>query len=404
MGNITKTISDCLMTDGREKTMSEKKLATRAQLAIDRRQFMNVARRFGFGVAAVAAVGGLLWDDVALAQLAQDEAKKEAAAKVKMQFATEYKNEDFVRLPIMQVKFKENVEAASKGEIFVKLFPSGALGIGAALAQKIQSGTVSGGAVSLSNFSPFTAVVDLINLPYWCGENQKFANLVTSAAWNDEITPKVLEKGYKPIFYFTMGPRTISTRKGFRAIRTPKDMEGMKMRVPPSAILQQIYKLAGANPTVVAWGETAAAIKQGVADGLDPAITALATFGFHDILGNVTFVKTVPDAQMFACNAGWYRALSDTYRKAFDDASVKTQAESFAQIEVCRKEAIRIMTAEGCQFHELTADEYKAWVDACGEQKKEWDEFKIKLAGSLDGFEKFKKAANTKGPITVADA
>ena len=383
--------------------MTDKELRTPAQHVIDRRRFIAIASRFGIGVAAVAAANKLLWDSPAIAQLAEDEAKKEAAAKVKMQFATEYKNEDFVRLPIMQVKFKENVEAASKGEIFVKLFPSGALGIGAALAQKIQSGTVAGGAVSLSNFSPFTPVVDLINLPYWCGENQRFANLVTSAAWNDEITPKVMEKGYKPIFYFTMDTRTISTRKGFRAIKVPKDMEGMKMRVPPSAILQQIYKLAGANPTVVAWGETTAAIKQGVADGLDPAITALATFGFHDILGNVTFAKTVPDAQMFACNAGWYRTLSDGQRKAFDEAAAKTQAESFAQIEVARKEAMRIMSAEGCQFHQLTAEQHKAWVDTCGEEKKEWDDFKVKLAGSLANFDKFKKAANTKGPITVSD-
>ena len=374
------------------------------QAGLDRRRFMAVTARYGLGVAVVATMHGVLMDNQAVAQVAADEAAKEAAAKIKMQFATEYKNEDYVKLPIMQLKFKENVEAASKGEIFVKLFPAGQLGIGAALAQKIQSGTVSGGAVSLSNFSPFTPVVDMINIPYWCGENQKFANLVTSAAWNDEITPKVVEKGYKPIFYFTMDPRTISTRKGYKAIKVPKDMEGMKMRVPPSAILQQIYKLAGANPTVVAWGETPSAIKQGVADALDPAITALATFGFHDILGNVTFAKTVPDAQMFAANAAWYKSLSDGQRKAFDDASAKTQIETFAQIGSARKESMRIMQENGCAFHQLSAEEYKLWVEACGEQKKEWDEFKIKLAGSLDNFEKFKKAASTKGPITVADA
>ncbi len=374
------------------------------QVIMNRRRFLEVSAKFGFGVAVVAASAGLLWDIQAVAQVAQDEASKEAAAKVKMQFATEYKIEDFVKYPVMQGKFKENLETASKGEIFVKLFPAGSLGIGAALAQKIQSGTISGGAVSLSNFSPFTPVVDIINIPYWCGENQRFANLVTSAAWNDEITPKVIEKGYKPMFYYTVDPRTIATRKGYKAVKVPADMAGMKMRTPPSAMLQQIYKLAGANPTVVAWGETAAAIKQGVADGLDPAITALATFGFHDILGNVTFVKSVPDAQMFACNAGWYKSLSDGQRKAFDEASAKTQVETFAQIGNARKESMRIMSAEGCQFHQLTDDQYKAWVDACGEQKKEWDEFKIKLAGSLDNFEKFKKAANTKGPITVADA
>ena len=375
--------------------------AARPQL--ERRQFLRLSARFGFAVAVVGATKGLLFDDAAMAQLAADEAKKEAAAKVKMQFATEYKIEDYVKYPVMQAKFKENVEMATKGEIFVKLFPAGSLGIGAALAQKIQSGTVSGGAVSLSNFSPFTPVVDIINIPYWCGENQKFANLVTSAAWNDEITPKVMEKGYKPIFYYTVDPRTIATRKGFKAIKIPADMAGMKMRVPPSAMLQQIYRLAGANPTVVAWGETAAAIKQGVADGLDPAITALATFGFHDILGNVTFVKTVPDAQMFACNAGWYKSLSDAQRKGFDEAATRTQVETFAQIENARKESMRIMKENGCAFHQLSDADYKQWVDACGEQKAEWNEFKVKLAGSLDAFEKYKKAANTKGPITVVD-
>ena len=384
--------------------MADDTLNASRNARMDRRSFMRVAARYGLGVAAVALSHGVLHDTAAVAQLAADEAAKEAAAKVKMQFATEYKIEDYVKYPVMQGKFKDNVEQASKGEIFVKLFPAGALGIGGALAQKIQGGTVQGGAVSLSNFSPFTPVVDMINIPYWCGENQRFANLVTSSTWNDEITPKVLEKGYKPMFYFTVDPRTIATRKGFKAIKTPGDMVGVKFRVPPSAILQQIYKLAGANPTVIAWGETPSAIKQGVADALDPAITALATFGFHDILGNVTFAKTVPDAQVFAANAAWYKSLSDGQRKAFDDASAKTQIETFAQIGSARKESMRIMQENGCAFHQLSAEEYKLWVEACGEQKKEWDEFKIKLAGSLDNFEKFKKAASTKGPITVADA
>jgi TRAP-type C4-dicarboxylate transport system substrate-binding protein len=374
-----------------------------APASLDRRRFLSVSARYGFGVAVIASTGGFLFDDVAVAQTADDEAKKEAAAKVKMQFATEYKIEDYIKYPVMQAKFKENVETATKGEIFMKLFPAGALGIGAALAQKIQSGTVSGGAVSLSNFSPFTPVVDMINIPYWCGENQRFANLVTSQAWNDEITPKVMAKGYKPLFYYTTEPRTISTRKGYKAVKVPADMDGMKMRVPPSAMLQQIYKLAGASPTVVAWGETAAAIKQGVADGLDPAVTALATFGFNDILGHMTFVRTVPDAQMFAANAGWYQALSEGQRKGFDDAVAKTMVETFAQLEPARKEAMKQMAAGGCAFHTLSEAEYKLWVDACGEQRREWDEFKIKLAGSLDNFDKFKKAANTKGSITVTD-
>jgi TRAP-type C4-dicarboxylate transport system substrate-binding protein len=370
----------------------------------ERRRFLSISGRYGFTTALLALTGGYLWNDAVIAQTAADEEAKQKAAKHSMIFATEYKIEDYVMYPVMQSQFKANVETLSKNQIYVKLHPAGQLGIGTALAQKIQGGTVQGGAVSLSNFSPFTKTVDLINIPYWCGDNQRYANLVTSAAWNNEITPKVIEKGYKPMFYFTVDPRTVSTRRGFgRTIKTPSDMQGVKMRVPSSKLLQKFYRLAGANPTVVAWGETPAAIKQGVADALDPALSALATFGFQDILETVTFVRSVPDAQMFAANAGWFNSLPKDMQTAFDDASRKTEIETFAQIAPARAESMRIMTASGTKFYNPTAAEFKQWVDTCGESRKEWDEDKIELAGSVANFDKLKTAANTKGPITVGD-
>ena len=368
-----------------------------------RRQFMLAARRYGFTAAVLGLGGGFLADRQALAQTLADEEKKQKAAKYTMQFATEYKIEDYVKYPIMQGQYKANIETLSKGQIYCKLYPAGQLGAGSALAQKIQAGTVQGGSVSLSNFSPFTPVVDLINIPYWCGDNQSYANLVTSKAWNDEITPKVVAKGYMPLFYFTVDPRTIASRKGFKAIKTPADMQGMKMRVPGSKLLQTFYRLAGANPTVVPWGETATAIKQGVADGLDPAIAALATFGFQDLLSNISYIRSVPDAQMFAANAAWYQALPADLRSAMDTANEKTQMESFAQIEPARAESMKLLRAGGCEFYNPSAAEMSQWVSTCGEQRKEYDEFKMQFAGSMAAFDLFKKAASTKGPISVPD-
>jgi TRAP-type C4-dicarboxylate transport system substrate-binding protein len=373
------------------------------RIDLERRRFMAVCGRYGFTTAVLAASGGNLWSDRALAQSAAEEAAKQKAAKVTMLFATEYKIEDWAVYAVPQAQFKQNLEAASKGQIYVKLHPAGQLGVGAALAQKVQGGTVQGGAVSLSNFSPYAPAVDLINIPFWCGENQRFANLVTSRAWDKEITPRVIGRGFKPIFYFTVDPRTVATRRGHKAVRTPADMQGMKMRVPPSQLLQQFYRLAGANPTVVPWGETPTALKQGVADGLDPSISALAVFGFQDILANILALRSVPDAQMFAANAGWYNQLNPDLKSAFDLAAAKTQAESFAQIARARANAIAILKKGGAQIAVPTDAEYRQWVEACGEQRKEWNEFKVKLAGSIDTFERLKEAANTKGPITVGD-
>ncbi|MEO8081600.1 MAG: TRAP transporter substrate-binding protein [Caldimonas sp.] len=374
-----------------------------APQSAERRRFLEVTKRYGFTTAVMASTGGFLWSAPEVARAADDEAAKMKAAKHQMLFATEYKLDAYLTYPIMQTQFKENLQQLSKGDVYVKLYPAGQLGVGGALAQKVQAGTIQGGSVSLSNFSPFTPVVDLINIPFWCGENQQFANLVTSAAWNNEITPKVTEKGYKPMFYFTIDPRTVAVRKGFgKIVKTPEDMRGMKMRVPSSKLLQQFYRLAGANPTVVAWGETPSALKQGVADGLDPSVGALYTFGFIDIVEAITLVQSVSDAQMFAANYKWYESLPKNLQTAFDDASAKTQAESFAQISVARKNSTDALSKAGVKFYTPTAAEHTKWAEACGEQRSDWDPFKKELAGSIDAFEKFKAAANTKGPIAVA--
>src|SRR3546814_4093429 len=67
-------------------------------------------------------------------------------------------------------------------------------------------------------------------------------------------------------------PRSTRTDTRFPYTTLFRSLQGLKVRVPGSKILQQYYRLAGANPTPVAWGETPTAIKQGVADALDPAV------------------------------------------------------------------------------------------------------------------------------------
>jgi TRAP-type C4-dicarboxylate transport system substrate-binding protein len=106
---------------------------------------------------------------------------------------------------------------------------------------------------------------------------------------------------------------------------------------------------------------------------------------------------------MFAANANWYNQLNPDLKSAFDLAAEKTQLESFVQIAKARANAIAILKKGGAQIAVPTGAETKQWVEACGEQRREWNDFKVKLAGSIENFERLKEAANTKGPITVGD-
>jgi TRAP-type C4-dicarboxylate transport system substrate-binding protein len=372
--------------------------------SLERRRFFELCGKYGFTAAVVAGAGGLLASPAA-AQTAQEERARESAAKVRMTLATEYRVGATRWYPLMQLNLKENIQNATNGHVYVRLAPAGQLGMGSALAQGVQSNTIQAAQHSISNFSPFAPEVDLINIPYWCGYNQEFVNLVTSDAWKSVVHTKAEERGFKILLYLVLDPRTVAARKGMQRapLKTPSDLRGVKFRVPASEILQQFYTLAGANPTPVAWGETPSAIQQGVADALDPAVVALYSNGFKDILSWITFNKPVPDSQVYSCNLEWFRGLPADVQEGIDFASEMTFQQNLAQVPASRAYAMAEMAASGVQFYTPTEDELAQWVEACGAQRPEWDDIKKKLAGSLDSFERMREAAQTRSRFYVHD-
>lgn len=370
----------------------------------ERRNFLKLAGTGSFTAAVIAGAAGTLWSEEAVAQTAQEERAREKAADHIMTIATAYVLGASRSYPILQLDLKENIQNATNGKVYVKLAPGGQLGAGGALAQKVQTGTIQAAQHSLSNFAPFASTVDLINMPYFCGSNQRFTNLVTSDAWKNEVHPKIEKSGFKALFYVVIDPRVVAVRKGGNVVITPGDLSGVKFRVPGSKMLQQYYRMVGANPTPVAWGETPSAIKQGVADALDPSVGALFVFGFKDILSHVTFTQAVPDSQVYSCNLEWFNGLPGDVKEGIEFASEITAQQNLAKVPAARAYAMSELTKSGVQFHSLSQDQLSEWQAEGGYQRSEWDQFKKDLAGSLDAFGKLEDAANTMGRYYVHDA
>jgi TRAP-type C4-dicarboxylate transport system substrate-binding protein len=370
----------------------------------ERRNFLKLASTGSFTAALVAGAGGMLWSSEAAAQTAKEEKERERAADHIMTVATAYVLGASRSYPIMQLDLKENIQNATNGKVYVKLAPGGQLGAGGALVQKVQGGTIQAAQHSLSNFAPFASTVDLINMPYLCGSNQRFTNLVTSDFWKSNVEPKVEENGFKALFYVNIDPRVVAVRKGGNAVISPGDMAGVKFRVPGSKMLQQYYRMVGANPTPVAWGETPSAIKQGVADALDPSVGALYVFGFKDILSHVTFTQAVPDSQVYSCNLEWFKSLPSDVQDGVMWGAEMTGHQNLSKVPSARAYAMSELAKAGVQFHSLSADQLAEWKDAGGYQRSEWDSFKTELAGSMDNFAKMEEAAGTQGKYYVHDA
>lgn len=370
----------------------------------ERRNFLKLAGSAGFTAAVVAGAGGMLMSPQAMAQTAKEEKDRERAADHIMTLATAYVIGASRSYPIMQLDVKENIQNATNGKVYVKLAPGGQLGAGGALAQKVQNGTIQCAQHSLANFAPFAPVADLINMPYFCGSNQKFTNLTQSAIWKNTVHPMVEKNGFKVLNYVVIDPRVVAVRKGGNKVITPDDMAGIKFRVPGSKMLQQYYRMVGANPTPVAWGETPSAIKQGVADALDPSVGALHVFGFKDILSHVTFTQAVPDSQVFSMNLEWFNSLPKDVQEGIEFAGEMNTAQNLAKVPAARAYAMSELRKSGVEFHSLTASQLDEWAAVGGYKNSSWDSFKVDLAGSMDAFEKLEAGALEQSRYYVHDA
>lgn len=369
-----------------------------------RRRFFELSGKYGVTAAMVAAGAGTLLSPEASAQSAQREKEREKEAKYQAIIATAYRLEQQIGIPFAVSEAKNNIQNMTNGKVYVKVAANKVLGGGTELAKKVQANTIQIGQHSISNLAPYAKEVDLINLPYWCAENQKFNNLVLSDTWKEIVETPAAANGYKIFSYLTFDPRTCSVGKKFdEPIRVPSDLAGIKFRVPGSKILAQLYTLLGANPTPVAWAETAPAIKSGVADALDPSIEGLWVFGFGDILNWVTFSAPVPDGNVLSMSKQWFDSLDGDTQAEIDFAAEVTIRQQLANVPAARAYAMADMARSGVQFYVPTAEEMSQWVEAAGHQRKEWEPFKIELAGSLANFDRLLEAANTDAGYYVHD-
>ncbi|MGH8051060.1 MAG: TRAP transporter substrate-binding protein [Arenimonas sp.] len=83
----------------------------------------------------------------------------------------------------------------------------------------------------------------------------------------DEVLRGFEQRGLIGLAIYDSGARCFYNTR--RAIHEPKDMTGLKLRVPPSDIFMELIRELGANPTPLAYGEVFSALQTHLIDGAE---------------------------------------------------------------------------------------------------------------------------------------
>jgi tripartite ATP-independent transporter DctP family solute receptor len=148
---------------------------------------------------------------------------------------------------------------------------------------------------------------------------------------------------------FDHGFRQITRRN--KAIVTPDDLHGMKIRLPVAPYLLSLFRHLGASPTALNFGEVYSALQTGVVDGQENPLILIDTAKLFEVQKYCSITNHVWAGLHVAFNvAAWKRLppdLQEIAHRNFTQAAM-TEREDWQRID---QTEVRDLTAKGMTFN-----------------------------------------------------
>ncbi|KAB1068048.1 TRAP transporter substrate-binding protein [Tamlana haliotis] len=239
------------------------------------------------------------------------------------------------------LEFKKALESKSNGTLKVKIFPDAQLGSEREVLELLQIGSVAATKVSAATLSNFVPEYHIFGIPYlFRDQAHKFEVL------EGEIGKEILEKGSKfwlrGLCYYDAGSRSFYTSK--KAIRTPEDLKGLKIRVMNNQMAINMVNSMGGSATPLAYGELYTAIQQGVVDGAENNPPSFVSSNHYEISKYYTLDEhsSIPDVLLIGTK--YWEGLSEEEKvwvqEAADESAQAQKVFWNESVEASMKTAI----------------------------------------------------------------
>lgn len=164
-------------------------------------------------------------------------------------------------------RWGELVAQRTNNRIRMRTFHSAQLGQQDEAIQQLRLGAIDFANFNLSPLNNLVPETQVLTLPFIFRDVTHLHKTVDGPV-GDELA-KLIEQRLNMVVlsWFDAGARSMYTRS--RPIRTPADMQGLKIRVQTSDLWVDLIRALGANATPLPFGEVYTALQTGVIDGAE---------------------------------------------------------------------------------------------------------------------------------------
>jgi tripartite ATP-independent transporter DctP family solute receptor len=219
---------------------------------------------------------------------------------------------------IAMVHMADRLAQISGGRMRIEIYPNGQLGEERDLIEMLQIGSLAMTKVSASPLESFVPEMAVFSIPYVFRNEEHLWRVLDGEIGRDLLLAG--EPYYlRGLCYYDAGPRSFYTTG--RAVRTPQDLRGLKIRVQQSITSTRMVRTLGGSATPIDWGELYSALQQGVVDGAENNLPSFFLARHYEVSRYLTLDEHtwVPDVLLISTRV-WDR-LSDQERRWLEDAA-----------------------------------------------------------------------------------
>lgn len=277
-------------------------------------------------------------------------------------------------------EFARIVGEKTGGAITVQYYPADQLTAGVQTdgIQALMDGTTELSMHSNLIWSSFDQRFNVVSLPFLFDSTDEADAALDGAG--GEALGEILESEYNVhlLGIAENGFRHITNSK--HPIESLADMNGLKMRVAGSQLLNRSYELWGADYTNANWSEVFTALQTGTYDGQENPLPTADAASIQEVQSYLTYWTGAYDCLFFCMNADLYNSLSDELKAIVDEAG---QAACVYERELNRGQDQEIMdkwAEAGVEVTELSAEGAAEFSEASAPV---YDEFAEELTPEL---------------------
>ena len=179
-----------------------------------------------------------------------------------------------------------------------------------------------------------------------------------------------------PVYF---GTRHVNL-KPEKEIKTPADLAGIKLRMPPGEFWQFLGESIGANPTPVAYAEVYTALQTGAIDGQDNPLLASRLMKFYEVTSQFVLTGHVVAYDVMVISSKIWDAMKPESQAKFQAAADKMSDDNIKWFDNQEAETLEYFRKEGKKVYAPDLDAFRTFA-----QKKYVDKYgKDWPAGALE--------------------